>query len=101
MNTSFTSDESGTQMTISHQDMWSGKLVTSPYKRVNLATESSAPSAAERREYVSEFIPISNSLGKETALVNVKRGRKRQRVTCLIVGTRLFVCIVNAPLRSL
>ena len=44
---------------------------------MNLATESSAPSAAESR------IPIFNSLGEEAALVNVsisKGGLKCQRV---------------------
>ena len=54
----------------------------SPEIELNLATESSALSASERSESVSE-IPISNSLWEETALVNVsisKGGLKCQRV---------------------
>ena len=49
---------------------------------MNLATESSAPSAAERRVSVSEFQSLI-VWGKEAALVNVsisKEGLKCQRV---------------------
>ena len=49
---------------------------------MNLATESSAPSAAERRESVSEFQSLI-VWGQESALVNVsisKGGLKCQRV---------------------
>ena len=70
------------QMTIIHQDLWWGKLVPSPYKRSELSNRVFC-SFSSRKESICKWIPISNSLGKEAALVNVsisKGGLKCQRV---------------------
>ena len=70
------------QMTIIHQDLWWGKLVPSPYKRSELSNRVFC-SFSSRKESICKWIPISNSLGKEAALVNVsisKGGLKWQRV---------------------
>ena len=70
------------QMTIIHQDLWWGKLVPSPYKRSELSNRVFC-SFSSRKESICKWIPISNSLGKEAALVNVsisKGGLKYQRV---------------------
>ena len=70
------------QMTIIHQDLWWGKLVPSSYKRSEL-TNRVFWSFSSRKESICKWIPISNSLGEETALVNVsisKGGLKCQRV---------------------
>ena len=69
-------------MTIIHQDLWWGKLVPSPYKRSELSNRVFC-SFSSRKESICKWIPISNSLGKEAALVNVsisKGGLKCQRV---------------------
>ena len=69
-------------MTIIHQDLWSGKLVPSPYKRGKPSNRVFCTVSC-RIERICKRIPISNSLGEETALVNVsicKRGLKCQRV---------------------
>ena len=70
------------QMTIIHQDLWSGKLAPSPYKRNELSNRVFC-TFSSRKERIWKWIPISNSLGEETALVNVsisKGGLKCQRV---------------------
>ena len=70
------------QMTIIHQDLWWGKLVSSPYKRSELSNRVFC-SFSSRKESICKWIPISNSLGKEVTLVNVnisKGGLKCQRV---------------------
>ena len=70
------------QMTIIHQDLWWGKLVPSSYQRSELSNRIFC-SFSSRKEGICEWIPISNSLGEETALVNVsisKGGLKCQRV---------------------
>ena len=70
------------QMTIVHQDLWWGKLVPSSYQRSELSNRVFC-SFSSRKESICEWIPISNSLGEETALVNVsisKGGLKCQRV---------------------
>ena len=72
------------QMTIIHQDLWSGKLVPSPYKRNELSNRVFC-TFSTRKEINWKWVPISNSLGEETAqrLVNVsisKGGLKCQRV---------------------
>ena len=70
------------QMTIIHQDLWSGKLVPSPYKRSELSNRVFCIFSS-RKERIWKWIPISNRLGEETALVNVsisKGGLKCQRV---------------------
>ena len=70
------------QMTIIHQDLWWGKLVPSPYKRSELSNRVFC-SFSSRKESICKWVPISNSLGKEAALVNVsisKGGLKCQRV---------------------
>ena len=67
---------------IIHQDLWWGKLVPSPYKRSELSNRVFC-SFSSRKESICKWIPISNSLGKEAALVNVsisKGGLKCQRV---------------------
>ena len=69
-------------MTIIHQDLWWRKLVPSPYKRSELSNRVFC-SFRSRKESICKWIPISNSLGKEAALVNVsisKGGLKCQRV---------------------
>ena len=70
------------QMTIIHQDLWWGKLVPCPYKRSELSNRVFC-SFSSRKESICKWIPISNSLGEEAALVNVsisKGGLKCQRV---------------------
>ena len=70
------------QMTIIHQDLWSGKLVPSPCKRSELSNRVFC-AFSSRKDRICKWIPISNSLGEETALVNVsisKGGLKCQRV---------------------
>ena len=69
------------QMTIIHQHLWWGKLVPSPYKRSELSKW--VCSFSSRKESICKWIPISNSLWEEAALVNVnisKGGMKCQRV---------------------
>ena len=70
------------QMTIIHQDLWWGKLVPSPYKRSELSNRVFC-SFSSWKESICKRIPISYSLGEETALVNVsisKGGLKCPRV---------------------
>ena len=70
------------QMTIIHQDLWWGKLVHSPCKRSELIKRIFCIFSS-RKESIYKWIPISNSLGEETALINVSisKGRlKCQRV---------------------
>ena len=92
------------QMTIIHQDMWWGNLIPSPYKRSELSNRVFC-SLSSRKESICKWIPISNSLGKEAALVNVsisKGGLKCHRVVISDMpngsgGTRSFVGILAAP----
>ena len=58
------------QMTIIHQDLWWGKLVPNPYKRSELSNRVFC-TFSSRKESIYKWIPTSNSLGEETALVNV------------------------------
>ena len=72
----------GTQMIIIHQDLWSGKLVSSPYKSRKLSNRVFC-TFSSRKEIICKWIPISNSLGEEITLVSVsisKGGLKHQRV---------------------
>ena len=69
-------------MTIIHEDLWSAKFVPSTYKRSELSNRVFC-AFSSRKERICKWIPISNSLGEETALVNVSisKGRlKCQRV---------------------
>ena len=94
------------QMTIIHQDLWWGKLVPRPYKRSELGNRGFCPFSS-RKESICKWIPISNSLGEETALVNVsiiKGGLKCQRVVISDMpnwGIKSFVGILAAPFRPL
>ena len=70
------------QMTIIHQDLWWGKLVPCPCKRSELSNRVFCYFSS-RKESICKWIPITNSLGEEAALVNVsisEGGLKCQRV---------------------
>ena len=70
------------QMSIIHKDLWSGKLVPSHYKRSKLSHRVLC-TFSNRNERTYKWIPISNSLWEETALVNVnisKAALKGQKV---------------------
>ena len=64
------------------KDLWSGKLDPSPYRKSELSNKVFC-TFSSKKERICKWIQISNSLGEETALVNVsisKGGLKRQRV---------------------
>ena len=82
------------QMTIIHQDLWSGKLVPNPYKRSELSKRVFC-TFSSRKERICKWIPISNNLEEETALVNVGilakgvwNAKEWCFLTCLIGGGR-------------
>ena len=89
--------------TIIHQDLWLGKLVPSPHKKVNLVTESTAHSEAEIRESVKR----SNSLGEETGLVYISPSHWDLECQGVMipgtpdVETRSFAGLLAAPFRPL
>ena len=72
-------------MTVIHQDLWSGKLVPSPYKRSELSNRVFCTFSG-RKERTWKRIPISNSLGvgvgvggERTAIVNVSISKPKRR----------------------
>ena len=76
------------QMTIIHQDLWSGKLVPSPYKRSELSKRIFG-TFSSRKERICKWIPISNSLGEETALVNVSISKGRLKCRRMMLSDML------------
>ena len=77
------------QMTIIHQDLWWGKLVPSPYKRSEPSNRVFC-SFSSRKASICKWIPISNSLGEEAALVNISISKR---------GLQLVLCRVAAVKR--
>ena len=73
------------QMTIILKDLWWGKLVPSPYKRSEL-TNRVFCSFNSRKESICKWIPISNSLGKEAALVNVSISKGSLKCQIVVIS---------------
>ena len=72
-------------MTIIHHDLFSGKLVPSPYKRSELSNRVFC-TFSSRKERICKSIPISNILGEESALVNVSISKGRLKCQRMMVS---------------
>ena len=83
------------QMTIIHQDLWSGQLVPSPYKRSELSNRVFC-TFSSRKERICKWIPISNNLWEETALVNVSTCTSKGGLKC----QRVMICDSSKPMSN-